>query len=76
MERTLKQLTLVVSNAIKLGGLYLVIRAGSHPPVDPFELALSAFMMSGAQLTEDKVLKLLSSFMGSGGPAEKHKDEK
>ena len=67
MERKLKQLTLVVSNAIKLGGLYLVIKAGSHPPVDPLELALSAFMMSGAQLTEDKALKVLSSWLGTGG---------
>lgn len=64
MERALARLTLVVSNGIKVGGLFVALKAISHPPPDSIELALSAFMMSGAQVSEKAVLRMISGFLG------------
>lgn len=64
LERFFRQLTLIISNVVKLGGLFLALKAAASPPVDPFELALSAFMMSGAQVSEQAVLRMINSFLG------------
>lgn len=64
LEQVFRRFTLVVTNVIKIGGLLLAFKTASHPPVDPFELALSAFMMSGAELTEATVLRMIRSFLG------------
>lgn len=70
LEQAFRRFTLVVTNVIKLGGLLLAFKTASHPPVDPFELALSAFMMSGAELTEATVLRMIRSFLGREEAAE------
>lgn len=64
MERLSRQLTLIISNVIKLGGLFVAIKAISTPPIDPFELVLAGFMMSGAQASEQAVLRIINSFLG------------
>lgn len=51
--------TLVVTNGIKLGGLYLAVREGVQETVSPSVLALAAFMMAGAQGLENFLLRFL-----------------
>lgn len=64
MESFFRRLTLIVANVIKLGGLAIALKAISHPPPDSIELALAAFMMSGAQVSEQAFLRAIGSFLG------------
>lgn len=60
-------LALLVTNCIKLGGLYLAIRAAvteANPSV--VQIGEACFMMAGAQVTEDAVLKLVTRMFGGG----------
>jgi hypothetical protein len=52
-------MALIVTNAIKLGGLVIVFIEVSKPAPSAIFLALSAFMMAGAQISEDTVLNLV-----------------
>jgi hypothetical protein len=57
---------LLVSNAIKLGGLYVAVRAVSEPNPNAVAIGLAAFMMAGAQVSEDTVLRLVGRMFGGG----------
>ena len=53
-------LTYVISTAIKLAGLFIAVdQLLLHSSTKPVYLALAAFMMAGAQLTEQGVLAFL-----------------
>lgn len=59
-------LTLLVTNCIKLGGVYLVLRAvvtEAQPSV--VQMTVACFMMTGAQVSEDVVLRLVGRMFGA-----------
>lgn len=64
VERVIRQVTILVTLLTKLAGVFLALKSVSSPPVDPLVLAVCAFMMSGAQLTEGTILRALDKFMG------------
>lgn len=58
--------TLAVTNCIKIGGLYLAVRAGvTEPNPSPLQIVEACFMMAGAQVTEDAILNLVGRMFGS-----------
>lgn len=66
-------LALMVTNCIKLGGLFLAIRTATtetNPSV--VQIGEACFMMAGAQVTEDAILKLVSRMFGGHGVEEHH----
>jgi hypothetical protein len=75
MARLGRGLTLLVTNAIKLGGLWIAVHeiaTQAQPRLTV--LAVALFMMSGAQASEEAVLKLAGRVFGShaephNGPA-------
>ena len=54
---------LIVTNIIKVSGLVIAIHE-AFTTRDPVVLALSAFMLAGAQISEELVLAVLNSFFG------------
>lgn len=58
--------TLALTNLIKLGGLIVFIRE-TLTERDDVVLAGALFMMTGAQLSESFVLRLIDSFLGHSG---------
>lgn len=67
-DRLGRQLTLLVSSSIKLGGLYLIFKSAAAPPIDPLVLAEAAFMMSGAQVSEGTILRMIDRFFTGEAP--------
>lgn len=62
----IKRGTLVITNVTKLTGLYVAIHeAVLRPHHDPATLALAAFMMGGAQISEGIVMAALDKFFGT-----------
>lgn len=58
-------LTLIVTNAIKLGGLTLAIHEVLfHATLRPAVLAEAAFMMAGARFSEHVVLAVMDRLLG------------
>jgi hypothetical protein len=64
LEGLSRLLTLVTTNAIKLGGLYVGIKAGTRAPAELTVMGWSAFAMAGAQVSETLVLTALDKFFG------------
>jgi hypothetical protein len=64
LEALSKVITLVVTNAIKLGGLYVGVKAGTRAPAELGVMGWSAFAMAGAQVSETFVLSALDRFFG------------
>jgi transketolase N-terminal domain/subunit len=64
MEWLTRFTTLVTTNAIKLGGLYVGIKAGTRVPAELAVMGWSAFAMAGAQISETLVLAALDKFFG------------
>jgi signal transduction histidine kinase len=63
--RVAQAFTLLVSNAIKLGGLYIAVRtAVTEPTPNVVLIAAAMFMMTGAQVTEDQILKAIGRMFG------------
>ena len=75
IDRVLRRIALTITNAIKVAGVYLVVRAAAHPPIDPLVLATTAFMMSGAQVSEAAVLRMIARFFDWEGDSEKPKSK-
>lgn len=59
-----RALTLVVTNLIKIAGLYVGVRSAIQPSPNAVVLAFAAFMMAGAQLSETTILALITRFFG------------
>lgn len=61
-----RRLTLIITNLIKLAGLVIavveVVRNPDHPPF--VALALSAFMMAGAQFSEETLIGIAERMFG------------
>jgi hypothetical protein len=67
LEATTRVVTLVVTNVIKLAGLYVGVRAATKVPVEAITMGWSAFAMAGAQLSETTILLLIERFFGQQG---------
>lgn len=64
----MNKITLVITNAIKLAGLVVVIDeifAAMTDPQRPLVLAVSAFMMAGAQFSEGVILAAIDRILGT-----------
>lgn len=59
---------LVISNLTKVAGLAVAIHAGFTTTPDTRVLALAAFMMAGAQISETAVLSAIDRFLGKPPP--------
>lgn len=64
LESLSRFVTLVVTNVIKVGGLYVGLRAATAPSPNAVVLAYSAFAMGGAQLGETTILTFIERFFG------------
>jgi hypothetical protein len=63
--RVVQAFTLLVSNVIKLGGLYIAIHtAVTQPTPNVVLIGAAMFMMTGAQITEEQILKAISRMFG------------
>lgn len=70
-------LTLLVTNAIKLGGLYLALRTAiTEPQPNVVQIGEACFMMAGAQVTEDAILRLVGRMFGAHEAHETHEPPK
>lgn len=76
VESISRIVTLIVTNVIKLVGLYVGVKAGTKSPVDAVAMGWSAFAMAGAQLSETTILLLIDRFLGTQGSSQKKRDEK
>lgn len=56
--------TLVVTNLTKVAGIALGVHAGFSPTPDSRVIALAAFMLAGAQVSETLLLSLIDRFFG------------
>jgi hypothetical protein len=64
--RPVRNWTLALTNLTKLAGLIIAVNeALLRAEVRPTALALAAFMMAGAQLSENAVLAALDRFFGA-----------
>lgn len=53
--------TLLVTNGVKVTGIVIAVKAAfSQTPPQPLEYGLAAFMVAGAQLSEETILKLFA----------------
>jgi hypothetical protein len=66
LESVSRALALAVTNATKIAGLYVGVRAALMPTPSAVVLAFSAFMMAGAQLSETTILALIDRFFETG----------
>lgn len=68
LDRVSQTLTIVVTNCIKLGGLYVGVHTivTTHGVPDPVELAYSALLVAGGQVSERAVIAFLDRFFGRG----------
>lgn len=55
---------LLITNAIKVGGLYLALKTAAEPAPNALVVGLVAFMMAGAQVSEDTILRLVGRMFG------------
>lgn len=63
---------LLVTNAIKVGGLYVAIKTVSEPTPSAITIGLAAFMMAGAQISEETILGLVGRMFGAHQQHEQH----
>lgn len=66
-------LTLLVSNAIKIVGVWVGLKAATAARPDAVVLAFAAFMMAGAQFSENMVLGIVDRMFGKSQPPEPDK---
>jgi hypothetical protein len=59
-----RTVTLVVTNIIKIGGLYVGVHAALAVTPNPITLAFAAFMMAGAQVSETAIMTFIERFFG------------
>lgn len=72
----MKRLTLLITNVIKVSGLGIAIHEVFWlPQPRTLELVLSAFMMAGAQVSEELLLQLAGRFLGSDDTEQKPKEK-
>lgn len=71
LESLTRIITLIVTNTIKLAGLYVGVHEIAVHSASPnaVVLAYSAFMMAGAQFSETTVLNLTERFFGVNSEA-------
>lgn len=55
---------LLVTNAIKVGGLYVAVKTASETTPNAITIGLAAFMMAGAQVSEETILGLVGRMFG------------
>ncbi len=65
LESVSKTVTLIVTNVIKLAGLYVGVKAATHTPAEAAVLAFSAFLLAGAQVSETTVIGFIERFFGA-----------
>lgn len=71
----LRILALIVTNCIKVAGLYVGVRAAVAPTPNAVVLAFAAFMMAGAQMSETTAMAFVERFFtGSVKPKEAPND--
>lgn len=64
LETVSRVITLVVTNVVKLTGLYVGVKAGTHTPADPVTLGFAAFLIAGGQVSETLVIGIIERFFG------------
>ncbi len=64
LENVSRVTTLVVTNVIKVAGLYVGVKAATHTPTDAVTLAFAAFLIAGGQLSETVILGIVERFFG------------
>ena len=63
-----RRLTLLITNAIKLGGLVVALNeAVGHDQPRALVIGLAAFMMAGAQVSEEAFLGIVQRIFGAHG---------
>lgn len=62
---------MLLSFAIKLGGLYIALSTFSAAQPNAVIVALAAFMMAGAEISEDTILNLVGRMFGRPASDEK-----
>jgi hypothetical protein len=61
--------TYAVTNVTKLAGVYVALHESlSHAQIRPVVLAVSAFMMAGAQVSEGVILAAIDKFLAQPPP--------
>lgn len=75
VRRAARSSTLIITNSVKVLGLLIAVREVLRPQRDEAVLALAAFMMSGAQLSEELFLGIIERFLGSSQPTEPRDSE-
>lgn len=58
------RLTLVVTNIIKLAGVYVAVRTAIVTPNNALGYAAAGFMMAGAQFSETFILDFIDRLLG------------
>lgn len=73
-NRVFRAITLLITNTIKVAGVVIVLKevfAPTLPDTNRAEvLAVAAFMMAGAQLSETLILAAMDRLMGGSGRQE------
>lgn len=66
LERAARGVTYAITNATKIAGLYIGVKAatGPDPSQEAITMALAAFMMAGAQVSETAIMKVIERFFG------------
>ena len=66
--------TLCVTNAIKLVGLYVMVHeVATQPQPRLVEIAAALFMMTGAEVSEEAIVKLVNRMFGLHGEDERRR---
>jgi hypothetical protein len=65
VQRSASRSTLVVTNLTKVAGLVLGTRQGFEAHPDARVIALAAFMLAGAQVSENVMIALIERFLGA-----------
>lgn len=63
-RRVAMRFSLFVTNIIKIGGLVIAIDELTKLQPSPLFMALAAFMMAGAQVSEATIVKLVGGLFG------------
>ena len=64
MERFSTSVALIITNIIKLAGLYVGVKAAVAPRPEAIVLAFAGFMITGGQISEGIVLGIIDRFFG------------
>jgi len=64
LESVTRASTLIITNVVKVAGLYVGVRTAMHTPADPVTLAFAAFLIAGGQVSENVVMGIIDRFFG------------